>query len=580
MDYNEGNQLVKYQWDVMHDPQKMLFKWLQDESEGAISNFSSNQILITQEVNLLLKPNDISINYRLDKWQEKMKELHNIEAAGLSDYKLLLLVEYDKKIVYDYSNDLNEKGNIKWHGLVYQGDIPLTSKNRNDFKLHLGIIKKSNTDQKFKHWNVAIGAHPETSIIYPDGDRNSSISFFDLKEDIQFEYNIAWEEWTLNEDMQDWVYPKTLENYSHYRDIYMSYNGVKNSGNPFNYIKENTTRIDFFGKKVLVHNEFAKVLEIVKCKLQAKGIYDNLSLKYQNQMGTLSMRTMNDPKGGGKVSEHGFGLAIDFYISKNPQILRSNSYVRFFIKKSTGLDIGESKTVNQIKDAHNKFISIYQNITLDDLVEKYNAIKVYNGQPDNIKINSLMNIKDTLSEIYQLCETGYDKNLLNEKIINYKGKIENLTKLIPAYKNSILFSASSNEQIDGLIIYLEQVNSWLMTVKNYIKNNNLNLIDDYPIIRFDDYRAIQVELDNFYDDMKNLCSNLSEFAENLYNGINAIGYGNVLLKDGFCDIELDLVHAFREADERIQWGGTFSLKVDAMHFGFTSAAAAEIVNKN
>ena len=35
MDYEGGNQLVKYQWDVMHDPQKMLFKWLQDEEEGA-----------------------------------------------------------------------------------------------------------------------------------------------------------------------------------------------------------------------------------------------------------------------------------------------------------------------------------------------------------------------------------------------------------------------------------------------------------------------------------------------------------------------------------------------------------------
>jgi len=554
--------------------------WFEDDEEGESVNFSSNQILITQDVNLLFKPNDISINYKLDKWQEKMKELHNIEAAIFSDYKLLLFVEYDKKIVYDYSNDLNEKGNIKWHGLVYQGDVPLTSKNRNDFKLHLGLIKKPSTDQNFKHWNVAIGGHPETSIIYPDGDRNSSMSFFDLKEDIQFEYNIAWEEWIANEDMQGWVYPKTLENYSRYRNIYMSYNGVKNSGNPFSYIKENTIRIDFFGKQILVHKEFAKVLEIVKDKLQAKGVYDNLSLKYQNEMGTLSMRTMNDPNGGGKVSEHGFGMAIDFYISKNPQILRGNSYVRFFIKKSTGLDIGQTKTVNQIKDAHNKFISIYENITIDDLVEKYQAIKIYNGQPNNIKMNSLMSINDTLSEINYLCKTDYDKKFLSEKILKYEGKIKNLAELIPAYKKSILFSASSDDQIDGLKNYLEQVNLWLTTVNNYIKNNNLSFVDDYPIIRLNDYRAIQTEIEIFYDDMENLCSNLSEFAEELSKGISAIGYGNVLLEDGFCDIELDLVQSFLEADERIQWGGTFSSKIDAMHFGFTSAAAAEIVNKN
>ena len=235
MDYNGGSQLVKYQWDVLHDPQKMLFKWLQGEEEGESGNFSSNQILITQDVNLLFKPNDISINYKLDKWQEKMKELHNIEDANLSDYKLLLFVEYDKKIVYDYTDDLNEKGNIKWHGLVYQGDVPLTSKNRNDFKLHLGLIKKSSIYEKFKHWNVAIGAHPETSIIYPDGNRNSSVSFFDLKEDIKFEVNEAWEVWERYPEMQKYV----ANNFNYYQKlhkIYMEYAGVKQAGNPFEYL--------------------------------------------------------------------------------------------------------------------------------------------------------------------------------------------------------------------------------------------------------------------------------------------------------------------------------------------------------
>ena len=43
MDYpksvtTDNTQLVKYQWDVMHDPQKMLFKWLQGDEEGEISN--------------------------------------------------------------------------------------------------------------------------------------------------------------------------------------------------------------------------------------------------------------------------------------------------------------------------------------------------------------------------------------------------------------------------------------------------------------------------------------------------------------------------------------------------------------
>ncbi len=34
MDYNGGIELVKYQWDVIHDPQNRLFNWAQDEEEG------------------------------------------------------------------------------------------------------------------------------------------------------------------------------------------------------------------------------------------------------------------------------------------------------------------------------------------------------------------------------------------------------------------------------------------------------------------------------------------------------------------------------------------------------------------
>jgi hypothetical protein len=35
LDYSGGSELKKYQWDVIHDPQNMLFAWAQDEEEGA-----------------------------------------------------------------------------------------------------------------------------------------------------------------------------------------------------------------------------------------------------------------------------------------------------------------------------------------------------------------------------------------------------------------------------------------------------------------------------------------------------------------------------------------------------------------
>ena len=64
------------------------------------------------------------------------------------------------------------------------------------------------------------------------------------------------------------------------------------------------------------------------------------------------------------------------------------------------------------------------------------------------------------------------------------------------------------------------------------------------------------------------------------SGVGSIGFENILLQDGFCDLEIDLINAFLDADDRIQWGGAFNKKVDGMHFGFTTTAAKSIVNKN
>jgi len=37
MDYREGSELSKFQWDFIHNPESVLFAWLEDEEEGEIS---------------------------------------------------------------------------------------------------------------------------------------------------------------------------------------------------------------------------------------------------------------------------------------------------------------------------------------------------------------------------------------------------------------------------------------------------------------------------------------------------------------------------------------------------------------
>ncbi|WP_320020391.1 hypothetical protein [Labilibaculum manganireducens] len=39
MDYAGGSELWKYQWDLIHNPEKIFFAWGQDEEEGAMAAF-------------------------------------------------------------------------------------------------------------------------------------------------------------------------------------------------------------------------------------------------------------------------------------------------------------------------------------------------------------------------------------------------------------------------------------------------------------------------------------------------------------------------------------------------------------
>ncbi|SDD28409.1 hypothetical protein [Williamwhitmania taraxaci] len=576
MDYTGTTDLWKHQWDLIHDPKTMLFAWAQDEKEAAMiasSDTGKFEISIS-EMNVEFAPGigEMKLKYKLGDSTKVLLERYSEE-----DFLTKMFV-FDKngQKLYEAEKEATAAGEFAWNG--YFGD-----KNKDSLVYENGPFNLSlaltNADSSITNWQDFNDWAYETFV----GD---SLNVFTTGCDTIFTILTgAHLEWVANKDIQGYVYPKTLDDYTRYREIYMSYAGVEKAGSPFDYIKENTKRVDFFGKQVLVHNEFAKVLESVKTSLTTKGVYTTLTSKYKNQMGTLVMRTMNDPNGSGKVSEHGFGMAIDFYVKKNPQILKSNAYVRFYIKKSTGFDLGESKTVSQIKNANDNFMTIYQNTTIDELVNKYKGIENYNNDTSNIKINSLESINNTIADIfatYKKAEeqiTTSENALLIDRIDKYAKQIDNLAKFIPDYKNTILFSTEAKEQVDELNTFLTQIHSWLLSVNYSMKDTSIAIVNNLPLINISDFNTIQTEITSFDTDMKKLCSSLSVFATKLKSGIGSIGFGNVLLQDGFCGVELDLINAFLDADERIQWGGTFNSKIDAMHFGFTSEAATEIVNK-
>lgn len=549
---------------------------MQGEDEGemiATSDTSKFEIFIS-EMNVEFVPGigELKLKYKLGDSTKVLMEKY----PGEDFLTKMFVFDKDGHKLYEVEQEASVNGEFDWNGYFGEENKDSLVFDNGPFKLSLALTNADSSItnwQDFKDWAYEVIVGDSLNVFMTACDTTFNI------------LTGAHLEWVANKNIQGYVYPKTLDDYTRYREIYMSYVGVEKAGSPFDYIKENTKHIDFLGKQVLVHNEFAKVLESVKTSLTTKGVYTTMTSKYKNQMGTLVMRTMNDPNGSGKVSEHGFGMAIDFYVKKNPQIPKSNAYVRFFIKKSTGFDLGESKTVNQITNANDNFMSIYQNTTIDELVNKYKGIENYNNDTSNVKINSLESINNTIADIFTTYKkakeqiTISENALLVDRIDKYAKQIDTLAKFIPDYKNTILFSTEAKEQVDELNTFLTQIHSWLLSVNNSMKDTSITMVNNLPVINISDFNTIQTEITSFDTDMKKLCNSLSVFATKLKSGIGLIGFGNVLLQDGFCGVELDLINAFLDADERIQWGGTFNSKIDAMHFGFTSEAATEIVNK-
>ena len=579
-----GTELWKHQWEFIRDPQNIWFAWAQEESKGemiAVIDTGKFGITIT-EMNVEFAPSigEMKLKYKLGDSTKVLMEKYPDE-----DFLTKMFV-FDKsgQKLYESEKEATVSGEFVWDGFFGDNKKDSLVYEKGPFKLSLvltNVDSSINSWQDFKDWAYEIFSEDSVNTFMTSCDTSFNI------------LTGAHLEWIANKDMQGWVVPSSLEDYKRIQQIYMTYDGVKESGNPFDYIKENTIYVDFLGKKLRVHNEFATVLENVKTTLKNKGVYSALTNKYSSQyVETFAMRTINDPKGGGSVSEHGFAMAIDILPKKNPQILSVNTddkpyntYVRFFIKVATGFDVGTSKTVTSIKSAHEKLLNIFSNTTIKALTDEYQAIYTYNNNTENINVNSLEQINNDLNVLKDAClalndeSTSTEVNNVQESLNNYALKIKSLSANIVRYKNTIIFDDIANGQIDDLKIKLGEINSELSNIEKTL-NDAMPGTVSFSLIEPSDYDKLKEKITAFNTEQQKLCASLYTFATRLKSGVGSIGFENILLQDGFCDLEIDLINAFLDADDRIQWGGAFNKKVDGMHFGFTTTAAKSIVNKN
>ncbi len=91
MDYAGGIELVKYQWDVVHDPQRKLFNWSQDEEEGQ----QSEEVLDWEYATFCTDMYYYSTRIMNSLWTEKKNEfpediisMFNNEAVSISYFDI------------------------------------------------------------------------------------------------------------------------------------------------------------------------------------------------------------------------------------------------------------------------------------------------------------------------------------------------------------------------------------------------------------------------------------------------------------------------------------------------------------
>jgi hypothetical protein len=585
--------LNKYQWDLIHYPGWHIGWFDKEEDAAMIATTDKDSISIKfDKVNFDFAPGfgNIEISYLLGKQTMSIIKKYPNEKFNLN----VAIVNKAGKFIYRKTEVPKEHGNFIWDGVdpIKKDTIKIED---GPYKLVITLIGGEEKGW-FDDWQ-SFKDKLYTKI------KSDSVFQIATSIDTTFNINPIRIEWLEHKDMQKYV-----ANYDYYvklHDIYMNYEGIKKAGSPFEYLKNNTKEVEFLGKKIRVHNEFAVVLQNVEETLKKQGVYYTLKEKYKNSSQTLSMREINDPKGKGKISEHGFGLAVDILPKKNPQIHENSALIRYFIEKSTGFDVGEKKTTEQIKNAHDKFMSLYANTNINQITTKYKAINDYNNDTSTLKITELQSFNNQLNNLQQslnnVLNTQDSNDSINKKTLLSlieKGLSSNLTRvnkliaILDNYENTLIFSDVSKIQLNYLVgllnqikeqhsLFLQKITDLQDTAKSmYVAFDSFIQVDISKISAFQsEINTFQTDIDNIKkaNSKKYSYKNLYEYAKALENEINNIGFGNVLFKDGFCDIEFDIINAFLDADSRIQWGGNFTDKIDGMHFGFKTQYVTDII---
>jgi hypothetical protein len=722
MDYAAptATQLNKYQWDLIHDPENMLFAWLEDEEEGEsstpgiyVTNNSNFFNLKTKKLSLAYrvvrkysKPNNETytiriIDYRNSKnqsvvyeknmncpnkkvlygkllWDRKQNIGENAGELITIENKLLIIeithLDYKEELKYLYNEeeknweylvpieqqfyDIEIKDNNKGFAPGVSDlkiNFKVTSHEKRDFVIQCTFTNEEQNSKTFAQSYTIIKTSKKWSYIqsekryvykstlswdgkYKGSEKVLSQSSSPLKiylklyKDIlkstsyvkEVEVDIIMPEQEL---VDEWLkYSKTDEDgfvsmhgkvsnnfdgYVIYKEKFKDKNELFDDDNSsaLGHFSQNIEQINFFGANIFVHKKFAQFFNDVETTC-------NCDYTVKPGGGAYYMREINGSPG---MSPHSYGIAVDFYPRKNPQITKYNPIHRHIILKSTGFDIAKSKRslgYQHVKDKHNQFLSYFGNkgITYEVLFDIYSNIDNYN-KLDGFKLNSegvkqINSLVKDINSVYSNILLDYNStktinsekwNTLREKTTYLRNNIDRLYSIIDLYNQTIVY-----KNISLLNAYLEEIatkKNELIIIEQLLLERDAKDTQDFTAeILFpkalglseiiDNFETLWEEISLFYSvstwSSKSNCFyykkylTLSTLIKPLEPSPKRL-WGNDLFVDGFCDINIDVIKAFYKVAEKYQltkyaqWGGVFGSKIDAMHIGFNERDYDELI---
>ena len=439
MDYNNGKELHKYQWDLVQDPQGMWFTGLIDEEEMAmVSEEDSLVTTITSVENAQLAPKDghhLNVEFEVENYQELIEKY-----PDETQFIMALVYDKDNNCIYTQELETDENnGSFSWNGIyeTEQGEQDTINSEKAPYKLFIkGYCGKDPSsvedlscgylgDNACLIKNLIL--HTQSTIetlksAFTDSVLVVTDSVLVVTDEDSTENGVdkTWEEWNNFEDMQVYA-SNSYEQYELMCNKYENAFDVFKDKTPMEYFSENLKEITFFGNTIKVHNDFASILTQVDSNLSGTNV-GAISISQPFQMRSIYGKSST-------ISQHGLGLALDINVKFNPFITSDRTSVRYLIKRSTNLDCDNitDYSIEQIIEASNLFKQTFENSGFEIIKASLEEISLYEND-NNVSINSLKDdvIYDSLNEFvnsYNQILTDTSKNQATE-LIELKNNIE------------------------------------------------------------------------------------------------------------------------------------------------------------